>query len=382
MEAAISLTHFLVCSDETLVEYGTDLLYLRDNFCGHVVPSVDFVYDTDALVFLTGDLSTTVRGPHRSVAVREFSSNTDTFPSVSFKEVPVLVRRVGVYWRRAFDEPDLFARITREHVFQRLTESNKPGQAFRTGLYITPVMQTSDALQFFLLRCSSNFSGPTENFGPTDWYIVDKANAMVREWFTKGAELNHVLAQVYHNRMEGAKMKKATIKAHSDKTKDMPMNGVIAFCTFYDAQDVDVSLLTRLRFKLKPCVPEPTTLARSFDVTLHPNSMFVIPLSTNRLYTHEIVPSAAPVSKLPTRMGYVIRSSDTCATHLDGRTYIKAKDGSPVPLSLPTPDEVRQLKEQYRRENTTADKVDYGPVSFSLNQGDFMRPAAGHQGLV
>jgi len=58
------------------------------------------------------------------------------------------------------------------------------------------------------------------------------------------AELNHVLAQVYHNTaastgaggVEGhvsTKEKKARIKSHSDKTKDMPVNGVMAVCTFY-----------------------------------------------------------------------------------------------------------------------------------------------------
>ena len=50
------------------------------------------------------------------------------------------------------------------------------------------------------------------------------------------ASLNHVLAQIYYNKSatEDQKQTKAKIKAHSDKTKDMPTNGLMAFCTFYD----------------------------------------------------------------------------------------------------------------------------------------------------
>ncbi len=44
-----------------------------------------------------------------------------------------------------------------------------------------------------------------------------------------------MLAQTYHNSTtEDGKQKKARISRHSDKTKDMPSNSVMAFCTFYD----------------------------------------------------------------------------------------------------------------------------------------------------
>src|SRR4029079_302177 len=119
--------------------------------------------------------------------------------------------------------------------------------------------------------------------------------------------------------------KKAKIKKHSDKTKDMPLNGLIVFCTFYkdhlnnkniqksknDAFDYcykDTSVLTRLRFELKKTVNN-SNLKRKFDVILYPNSVFIMSLSTNRLYTHEIVPSTLPIDMIPTRMGYVVRCS-------------------------------------------------------------------------
>ena len=52
--------------------------------------------------------------------------------------------------------------------------------------------------------------------------------------------------------------------------------------------------LTRLRFVLKPGVEQPG-LVPEFSVTLYPNSVLMIPLSTNRLYTHAIRPSALNV---------------------------------------------------------------------------------------
>ena len=45
-------------------------------------------------------------------------------------------------------------------------------------------------------------------------------------------------------------------------------------------------------------------------------------LDSNRLYTHEIIPSSLPIEKLPIRMGYVIRCSKTKALYNDGKTYL------------------------------------------------------------
>ena len=172
-------------------------------------------------------------------------------------------------------------------------------------------------LQFNLLRCSTNLKGPTDNFRDTDKEIIGKVNNIVKYYFRDAVELNHVLAQVYENTMtinnNGKKERKAKISKHSDKTKDMPKNALIAFCSFYkdyyngkinnvelkskksnnDQYDIcykGTSMLTILRFILKKEVVN-DKLAKNFDVVLYPNSVFIIPLSTNRLYTHEIVPS-------------------------------------------------------------------------------------------
>ena len=51
-----------------------------------------------------------------------------------------------------------------------------------------------------------------------------------------------MLAQIYPNTTDGSKQTKAKISADADKTKDMPVNGIMAFCTFYDG----VSALSRL----------------------------------------------------------------------------------------------------------------------------------------
>lgn len=81
--------------------------------------------------------------------------------------------------------------------------------------------------------------------------------------------------------------------------------------------------------KLKPNVQ--CDWKHTFDVVLYPNSMFVISLLVNRLYTHEIVPSAVPISQMPTRMGYVIRCSKASAIHAAGETHLLV-DGVPQRL--------------------------------------------------
>lgn len=190
------------------------------------------------------------------------------------------------------------------------------------------------------------------------------------------AHLNHVLAQVYENSTtmndagKTAKEHKAKIKSHSDKTKDMPANGLIAFCSFYSdtikykAPSHDrfdrcyrgASVLTQLRFKLKDEVQH-LPLAKDFRVTLYPNSVLLIPLSTNRLYTHEIVPPVLPVGKFPTRLGYVARCSKTKAVHRDGATFLLQEGGEGVRLERPTQAESDELKLLYQKENLTAEKV-------------------------
>jgi hypothetical protein len=367
---------------------------LIEDFSGSVVALAD-LSSCDLggkTVYLCGDLSG-MRGHELDAAarvfvVRELSDGYDGKPwtLVGIGRVPVRVHGAGVYYRRFFDPgPDHFGAICSEHTFQLLTESTKPGTARRTGIYLTPVAQDGDDLHFRLLRCSTNLSGPTENFSATDTRIVEALNIEAASIFRNQAPLNHVLAQVYHNTppTAGRKQSKAKISAHADKTKDMPVNGIMAFCTFYDRLDTlrpidafdygvkGTSALTKLHFRLK----EPTgSLPEQFSLTLYPDSVFFMPLSTNRLYTHEIRSSTLDASVLPTRLGYVVRCSSAEAVHTNGHTFLKTA-GNRVELGPPTPEGMDELRRLYAEENRTASFIDYGDeFPFSMNTGDYIAP--------
>lgn len=237
-----------------------------------------------------------------------------------------------------------------------------------------------------------DFSGPTENFRANDRRIVDALNREAAAVFQNQAPLNHVLAQVYHNTpaVAAQKQAKARISAHADKTKDMPVNGIMAFCTFYDqldklnplAQDAfdygykGVSGLTRLHFRLKEPVVDHSacSLPSQFTLTLYPNSVFFMPLSTNRLYTHEIRSSTLDAELLPTRLGYVVRCSSAEAVHKNGHTFLKMGEKQ-VPLLPPTPEGMSELRKLYAEENRTQAFIDYGDrFLFSMNAGDYIAP--------
>lgn len=169
----------------------------------------------------------------------------------------------------------------------------------------------------------------------------------------------------------------------------MPAASLIAFCTFYSS-DInqyksktddrfnryfkDASVLTQLRFRLKPDArSRHPDLAPDFRVTLYPNSVLLIPLSTNRLYTHEIVPPTLPVGRFPTRLGYVVRCSKTRAVFKDDAVFIQ-RDGKDVKLVPPKEGEIDELKGLYQKENVSADRIEYRDFDFSLNEGDYLRP--------
>lgn len=382
---------------------------LLEDFYGSVIAADELSSDSSSFaqktVYLCGDLSKVhrvdLRAAERIFIVKELShgyvesDDGTSWPLVSMGQLPIRVHGVGVYYRRFFDlDIDYFNRICSEHTFQSLTESTKPGTARRTGIYLTPVQEDGEALHFRLLRCSTNLSGPTENFRASDRQIVDALNQEARFIFQNQAPLNHVLAQIYRNTPAAAEQKqaKAKISAHADKTKDMPVNGVMAFCTFYDQLDKlrplqkdgfdyghghkGTSGLTKLCFRIKeqfaesPASPFPP----QFTLTLYPNSVFFMPLSTNRLYTHEIQSSMLDADLLPTRLGYVVRCSSTEAVHQSGHTFLK-KDGELVKLEPPTSEGMNELRRLYAEENRTRDFIDYGAeFLFSMNQGDYIAP--------
>ncbi|AUG81706.1 hypothetical protein CFP65_7102 [Kitasatospora sp. MMS16-BH015] len=347
-------------------------------------------------VYLTGDLAELEDGrlepAARVFAVRELSRGGGPWPVVGLGRVPRRVHGVGAYYPRYFEPAeDHFGRVQAEHVFQPLTESNKPGAAHRSGIYLTPVTRTAEGdLTFRLLRCSTNLSGPTEGFRPADTEIVEAVNREAATVFRGHAPLNHVLAQIYHNTPATAERKqaKARISSHADKTKDMPANGVMAFCTFYDRLDglhpladdpfdhglKRTSALTRLHFRRKDA--EDDSIPAQFTVTLHPGSVFFMPLSTNRRYTHEIRPAALDAALLPTRLGYVVRCSATEAVHREGRTFL-TRHGQLVPLEPPTQEGMDELRRRYAEENRSTAFVHYGDdFGFSMNEGDYRAPVA------
>ncbi len=290
---------------------------------------------------------------------------------------PINMHDVGYYYKSFFSEPDIFNRMDKDHKFQNLTESNKEGTSYRKGLYITNVIEKEkDSLQFNLLRCSTNLDGPTENFSELDRKIVQEVNLLSKTLYPDHYELNHVLAQIYYNTMYNDKPRKAKITEHSDKTKDMPHNGLMAFCTFYKDSDTITypeAAYTKLRFRMKEDTPDFIKVReiKKFDIVLLPNSLFIMNLESNRYYTHEIIPSSMPINKIPIRLGYVIRSSKTIAVY-DNKTdkvYINDK-----PMILPSKEDIQWLKNIYYKENTTSELIDYGNVYFSLNDGDYKKP--------
>ncbi|RII14619.1 hypothetical protein DSC45_19910 [Streptomyces sp. YIM 130001] len=362
-----------------------------------------FPYDlTRKTVYLGGDISGVsdrqLRAAARVFVIDELSHGYGEdagrpWSRVGPGRLPLRVHGLGVYYRRFFDPgDDHFGRIRAEHTFQSLTESTKPGTAHRSGVYLTPVTRNDDALRFRLLRCSTNLSGPTENFGPTDSHLVDALNREAATVFRDQAPLNHVLAQIYHNTLATPERKqsKAKISAHADKTKDMPAGGIMAFCTFYEGLDKlnpladdpfdygvkRTSGLTQLQFRLKEPAAhhEGDALPEQFTLTLHPGSVFFMPLSTNRLYTHAVRPSTLGPEVLPTRLGYVVRCSKAEAVHKNGATFLEVA-GVPVKLEPPTPSGTDELRRLYAEENRTSSFIDYGEdLLFSMNSGDYLAP--------
>jgi len=387
--------HIFIYDDDE--EKDNNLSHLKKHFCG-VVKNYSQLnqedYHSEKIIYLSGNISALYKiikdMPYKKLLViRGVSYNYDNIPCeiIPLGKVPINIHNVGIYFRQFFDDKDYFEAFNAEHKCQSLTESNKPGAAFRKGIYLSDIKEIEkDKLQFHLLRCSSNLDGPTDKFQAIDYDIIKPVENACSDYFIKGPGLNHVLAQVYHN----TNKKKAKISPHADKTKDMTSYGVIAFCTFYqkdknmiqtkpsqndpfDLELKNTSVLTKMRFRLKKTVKD-ENLVKEFSIPLYPNSVFIIPLSTNRFYTHEIKPSALPADQVPTRLGYVIRCSKTQALYENHQTYIKDDDGKYVPMKAITEENKKKLQDLYYEENVTDNKIDYGFIDFSMNDGDYKKP--------
>jgi len=383
--------HILLCidcknPDEDLLKHFCGIVFTDiENFDEHIInPKTNIYICGDILKIFHTSINIINR---QTYIISELSYNYEKIKiktEISIGLVPLNMYNVGIYFKQFFNpNKDYFDNITKEHQFQTLTESNKPDIAMRKGIYLSKVLEAplehDDGYRFNLLRCSTNLKGCTENFRDTDNEIIGSVNNIIKDYFVDPIELNHVLAQVYENKKSDGKEKKAKISAHSDKTKDMPRNGLIAFCTFYKDYKIknvgDVlykgqSIFTKLRFRLKKDVEN---MCSSFEIILYPNSIFIIPLSTNRLYTHEIRPSILPINMIPTRCGYIIRCSKIEAIHRWGTTYIESDEGL-VAMEEPTEKDIKHLKDLYSKENATTDIIDYGDIFYSMNMGDYLMP--------
>ena len=403
MENALSKTKNILIDLSTSEAVSEALQYVLTHFNGVVVKRYSDITTTEKSIriFALGDITLLDAKSEDVFIIKEFSSNYEDLTTPNLKvisegQVPISVHNAGVFYRQFFEGDNYFSKIEKEHQFQNLTESTKQSVALRKGIYLSEITKVESSkneeqLHFKLLRCSTNLTGPTDNFRPTDTHIVNKINAAVKFDFEKDTELNHVLAQIYQNKKKDKdhpKDVKAKIKAHSDKTKYMPKEGLIAFCTFYDNTNLDKlspsktnkfdriygksSGLSRLLFKLKSSVND-ATLVEEFSVTLYPNSVFLIPLSTNRLYTHEIRPSVLDIDLIPIRMGYVIRCSNLEAVYTNDQTYIE-NEGELIKLEPMVTENLEDLRTSYYQENKTVKRVDYGKVHFSMNTGDYKKP--------
>lgn len=371
-----------------------EIEYLKKHFCGLVYDNnnLDNI-DTsnNYLLYLTGNIEE-INLPKNNNNVTIYIIKQLSYyiyldhehEIIDINSVPINIHNVGVFIEQFFDpNKNYFKLIENEHKFQNLTESNKDDIALRTGIYLSRVTkQSDDNLKFNILRCSTNLNGPTEGFRETDNEIINSVNNIASSFFDQKTDLNHVLAQIYDNTVvtkNNKRREKKATKDYSDKTGDMPRNGLIAFCSFYKDYDTNKykssDCLTKMHFRLKPCVKDDTELVKHFDIILYPNSVFLISLWTNRLYTHEIVPSHLSPDKIPTRLGYVIRCSnrEVIYNESNGRIYI-IEDDIYKELVEPTIEDIFKIKKSYFHENVYDKIMNYDDFYFSLNKGNYIKP--------
>ena len=354
----VNSKNILICFDDELDELDESLRRqlddLRRHFCGYVVTDLNELMATtigvDSMVYLCGDLLTKTSF-HRAKVIRQLSYHLeislDNYQLIDIGQVPLNLHGVAVFFRRFFDPSrDYYTQLEQAH-------------PFGIPIHLTPVENGAHGLKFRLLRCSSSLNCLTDNFRQVDYDVVGQVNQAQQELYQQTVQLNHVLAQVcddtvvIHGQGHGPQVlrRKPRTRSHSAKTRDMPKNGLIAFCSFYhgscasdpyDRVINDISLYPQLRFKLKPGQSYPG-LQKRFEVTLYPHSLLIMSLLTNRLYTHEIVPSPLPIEHLPIRFSYIIRCSKTEAIFRHNFTYIDYPERY-VRLKEPTDTDTRELQ--------------------------------------
>lgn len=160
--------------------------------------------------------------------------------------------------------------------------------------------------------------------------------------------------------------------------------------------------MTRLEFRIKTPAPD---LPDSFSLTLYPGSVFFMPLSTNRLYTHEIRASALDPAgrtfEIPlTHNGVVVFSLETNRhyrhkivldrsanpvenrwlgiTFRTSRTFVRYGDEGPrfedgTRMTLADDESARELYRLRGCENREVDFV-YPRITYTLSESDLKVP--------
>lgn len=141
-----------------------ELDYVKKNFCGIVFNINDFNIDkcpSNILIYLCGNTEQYINlfkdyDTHITFVVKQLSINYDNvmkFRLIDLGEVPINIYNVGLYFRDFLDpNKDYYKELLQNHVFQKLKHSNKPGIAFRKGLYLSNVVEKDNKLIFDIFK--------------------------------------------------------------------------------------------------------------------------------------------------------------------------------------------------------------------------------------
>ncbi|MBW4511779.1 MAG: hypothetical protein KME64_35545 [Scytonematopsis contorta HA4267-MV1] len=137
--------YLLVIEDNNL---NNDVQYLKEIFCGKIISTLAELPTNvnEIKIYACGDMSTIKDCNLPIFVIQEYSITASTnlganFTDISLGEVPISIHDAGVYYRRLFKGVDYFYKITSEHEFQELTESNKGVSALRKGIYLCEVIK-------------------------------------------------------------------------------------------------------------------------------------------------------------------------------------------------------------------------------------------------
>jgi hypothetical protein len=357
---------------------GAEFMYLKLHFCGKVVENVrEIKRSINTIIYFCGNA---LRSPLDAFVIKELSYNITTQSTVSLGAVPINISGAGIMFRRFFTKDCIFSEITNDRAFKQVTENCGSEKIAHTGLFLSPVERHRDGLKYYIQRSRMVCSEPLSCMKTIDAEITSLVNVSVNSFFKSKVRFNHIFADL-HSPAENRKYKPFN---KSENTKDMHADALIAYCTFYkDYDGLDfirqssddsifdcayggTSIFPKMRFKLKRDAPLDKYMRNSFTVTLYPNSLFVISLSTNRFYTHEVI---MPNTKKLTRVNYTLCSSKTWVLFRN-RPYIYENG------ILTRMDKIggERLEELCSKENNSSIKIDYPNVYCSLSEGDYKEP--------